>query len=71
MLSLHVYPTLRKNCNHPDLITGGLDGSLMYPSAEEMVSQCGKMRLMQRLLEKLRAVKAVQVDSPIRLMTLG
>jgi ATP-dependent DNA helicase len=23
---------LRKNCNHPDLITGGLDGSIMFPA---------------------------------------
>ena len=28
---------LRKNCNHPDLISGGIDGSIMFPSAEELV----------------------------------
>ena len=44
---------LRKNCNHPDLISGGLDGSIMFPSAEELVEQCGKFRLLDRLLTKL------------------
>ena len=46
---------LRKNCNHPDLITGGLDGSIMFPSADELVEQCGKMQLLDRLMKKLRA----------------
>lgn len=46
---------LRKNCNHPDLITGGLDGSIMFPSADELVAQCGKMQLLDRLMKKLRA----------------
>jgi len=46
---------LRKNCNHPDLITGGLDGSIMFPSADELVEQCGKMKLLDRLMKKLRA----------------
>ena len=45
---------LRKNCNHPDLISGGLDGSIMFPSAEELVEQCGKMHLLERLLTNLR-----------------
>ena len=45
---------LRKNCNHPDLISGGLDGSIMFPSAEELVAQCGKMQLLDRLLTTLR-----------------
>jgi ATP-dependent DNA helicase len=45
---------LRKNCNHPDLISGGLDGSIMFPSAEELVEQCGKFKLMDRVLTKLR-----------------
>ena len=34
---------LRKNCNHPDLISGGLDESIMFPSAEELVEQCGEV----------------------------
>ena len=46
---------LRKNCNHPDLITGGLDGSIMFPSADELVEQCGKFRLLDRLMTRLRA----------------
>ena len=46
---------LRKNCNHPDLISGGLDGSIMFPSADELVAQCGKFRLLDRLMTKLRA----------------
>jgi ATP-dependent DNA helicase len=46
---------LRKNCNHPDLITGGLDGSIMFPSADELVEQCGKMQLLDRLMTRLRA----------------
>jgi ATP-dependent DNA helicase len=45
---------LRKNCNHPDLISGGLDGSIMFPSAEELVEQCGKFKLMDRVLTRLR-----------------
>ena len=46
---------LRKNCNHPDLITGGLDGSIMFPSADELVEQCGKMQILDRLMKKLRS----------------
>ena len=46
---------LRKNCNHPDLITGGLDGSILFPSADELVKQCGKMQLLDRLMKRLRA----------------
>lgn len=45
---------LRKNCNHPDLITGGLDGSIQFPSAAELIEQCGKMQLLNRLLTILR-----------------
>ena len=45
---------LRKNCNHPDLISGGLDGSIMFPSAAELVEQCGKFRLLDRIMKKLR-----------------
>ena len=45
---------MRKNCNHPDLIQGPFDGSMMYPEPEELVEQCGKFRLMERLLDQLR-----------------
>lgn len=51
----NVLMQLRKNCNHPDLITGGLDGSIHFPSADELVAACGKMRVLERLLLRLRA----------------
>jgi ATP-dependent DNA helicase len=44
---------MRKNCNHPDLIRGAQDGSFMYPPANTLVEECGKMRLMEKLLNKL------------------
>ena len=46
---------MRKNCNHPDLITGPFSASTLYPSPEVMVEQCGKMALLQRLLDRLKA----------------
>lgn len=46
---------MRKNCNHPDLITSALDPSPLFPSAEELVKQCGKMQLLDRLLTRLKA----------------
>ena len=45
----------RKNCNHPDLITGPYDGSVVLPPLETLVEQCGKMKLLHRLLLKLKA----------------
>ena len=45
---------LRKNCNHPDLISGGLDGSIMFPTPGELIEQCGKFRLLDRVMTKLR-----------------
>jgi len=51
----NVLMQLRKNCNHPDLITSQMDGSMEYPSAEELVAQCGKFQLMDRLLTRLKA----------------
>jgi len=44
---------MRKNCNHPDLITAPYEGGFMYPSAAELVEECGKMKLLDRLLSKL------------------
>lgn len=38
-----------------DLITSASDGSIVYPSAEEMVEQCGKLELLDRLLVQLHA----------------
>jgi SNF2 family DNA or RNA helicase len=46
---------MRKNCNHPDLITGPFSASTMYPSPEVLVEQCGKLALLQRLLDRLKA----------------
>ena len=37
----NVLMQMRKNCNHPDLISGAYDGSLTYPSADELVAQVG------------------------------
>ncbi|VVB18280.1 unnamed protein product [Arabis nemorensis] len=46
---------LKKNCNHPDLLEGPLSGSLTYPPVEKIVEQCGKFRLLERLLVRLFA----------------
>ncbi|CAI9776193.1 unnamed protein product [Fraxinus pennsylvanica] len=44
---------LRKNCNHPDLLESAFDGSYFYPPVEQIVGQCGKFQLLDRLLAKL------------------
>ncbi|XP_077216918.1 ATP-dependent DNA helicase DDM1-like isoform X2 [Tasmannia lanceolata] len=48
---------LRKNCNHPDLLESDFDGSFSYPPVEQLVEQCGKFRLLDRLLAKLLSRK--------------
>ncbi|XP_071708514.1 ATP-dependent DNA helicase DDM1 [Rutidosis leptorrhynchoides] len=48
---------LRKNCNHPDLLEAAFEGSCFYPPLEQLVGQCGKFQLLERLLEKLFARK--------------
>ncbi|XP_009792124.1 ATP-dependent DNA helicase DDM1 isoform X1 [Nicotiana tabacum] len=48
---------LRKNCNHPDLLESAFDGSFCYPPVEQIVGQCGKFRLLDRLLSELFARK--------------
>ena len=45
---------MRKNCNHPDLITGAFDPSPTFPGAPELLAQCGKMQLLDRLLKALK-----------------
>jgi ATP-dependent DNA helicase len=45
---------LRKNCNHPDIITADYDQTAVYPPADELVAQAGKMQLLERLLVKLK-----------------
>ncbi|KAK9815465.1 hypothetical protein WJX72_004092 [[Myrmecia] bisecta] len=49
----NVLMQMRKNCNHPDLISSAFDGSTMFPSAEMLRQQCGKMQLLDRLLKQL------------------
>ncbi|KAJ4843830.1 ATP-dependent DNA helicase ddm1 [Turnera subulata] len=44
---------LRKNCNHPDLLESAFSGEYFYPPVEQIVEQCGKFRLLERLLIKL------------------
>ncbi|XP_039158136.1 ATP-dependent DNA helicase DDM1 [Eucalyptus grandis] len=44
---------LRKNCNHPDLLESAFNGSHFYPPVEQIVEQCGKFRLLDKLLGKL------------------
>ncbi|CAI9781032.1 unnamed protein product [Fraxinus pennsylvanica] len=44
---------LRKNCSHPDLLESAFDGSYFYPPVEQIVGQCGKFQLLDRLLAKL------------------
>lgn len=48
---------LRKNCNHPDLLEAAFEGSCFYPPVEQIVGQCGKFQLLERLLQKLFARK--------------
>ncbi|XP_028788424.1 ATP-dependent DNA helicase DDM1-like isoform X2 [Neltuma alba] len=48
---------LRKNCNHPDLLESAFDDSFLYPPVDEIVEQCGKFRLLDRLLARLFARK--------------
>ena len=45
---------LRKNCNHPDIITADYDQSAEYPPAAELVAQAGKMQMLERLLLRLK-----------------
>ncbi|PWA81798.1 hypothetical protein CTI12_AA184810 [Artemisia annua] len=49
----HLMIQLRKNCNHPDLLEGAFEGSCFYPPVEQIVGQCGKFQLLERLLQKL------------------
>lgn len=48
---------LRKNCYHPDLLESAFDGSYFYPPVEQIVEQCGKFRLLDKLLNRLFALK--------------
>ncbi|XP_027189919.1 ATP-dependent DNA helicase DDM1-like [Cicer arietinum] len=46
---------LRKVCNHPDLLESAFDRSYFYPPVNEIIEQCGKFHLLNRLLERLFA----------------
>jgi ATP-dependent DNA helicase len=48
---------LRKNCNHPDLLESQFNQSIEYPPVEQLVKQCGKFGLLDRLLTHLKAQK--------------
>eukprot|EP00803_Ostreobium_quekettii_P009166 evm.model.scf_268.3 EVM.evm.TU.scf_268.3 scf_268:59398-67593(-) len=51
----NVLMQMRKICNHPDLILGEIDGSIKFPSPEQLIEQCGKLALMDRILKKLHS----------------
>ncbi|KAJ8545834.1 hypothetical protein K7X08_018417 [Anisodus acutangulus] len=55
--TLEGYLLENKNCNHPDLLESLYNGSNFYPPVEQIVEQCGKFRLLDRLLSKLFARK--------------
>ncbi|XP_047152795.1 ATP-dependent DNA helicase DDM1 [Vigna umbellata] len=46
---------LRKVCNHPDLIDPDCDHTYLYPPVNEIVEQCGKFHLLDRLVQRLFA----------------
>lgn len=46
---------MRKNCNHPDLISSSFTNEAFYPDSKELLKQSGKLDLLNRLLVKLKA----------------
>eukprot|EP01024_Parvocaulis_polyphysoides_P020210 TRINITY_DN19362_c0_g4_i2.p1 TRINITY_DN19362_c0_g4~~TRINITY_DN19362_c0_g4_i2.p1 ORF type:complete len:851 (+),score=164.48 TRINITY_DN19362_c0_g4_i2:299-2554(+) len=46
---------LRKIANHPDLILGDYCSCRLYPPISVLLEQCGKLQLLDRLLDKLFA----------------
>lgn len=50
----NVLMQLRKNCNHPDLLTSQFETDVNFPPIEKLVKQCGKLKLLDRLLVHLR-----------------
>ena len=57
----------RKNCNHPDLIVGPFDGSTTFPEPEELVEQCGKFHLMDRIRDLFR--RPIRMDDEDRYLS--
>ncbi|GLJ08114.1 hypothetical protein SUGI_0081570 [Cryptomeria japonica] len=46
---------MRKNFNHPDLLQSQFEISFDYPPVNELMEQCGKFQLLDRLLKHLKA----------------
>lgn len=44
----------RQVCNHPDLITADTHDEIDYPPPAELLRQCGKLQLLDRLLTQLQ-----------------
>ncbi|CAL9115194.1 unnamed protein product [Musa textilis] len=53
----NLFIQLRKNCNHPDLFESAFNGSYLYPPIEQLIGQCGKFQLLDRLVGLLLAQK--------------
>ncbi|KAH7404858.1 hypothetical protein KP509_15G047300 [Ceratopteris richardii] len=51
----NVFMQLRKIFNHPDLLTSQFEGQIDFPPVEVLVEQCGKLKLLDRLLVHLKA----------------
>lgn len=51
----NVLMQMRKNCNHPDLITSAFTRDVNYPPPDVLTAQSGKLALLHRLLTRLRA----------------
>ncbi|XP_031496112.1 ATP-dependent DNA helicase DDM1 [Nymphaea colorata] len=49
----NLFMQLRKNCNHPDLVESAFEDYTLYPPIEQLVEQCGKFRLLDRLISHL------------------
>ncbi len=58
---------MRKICNHPDLLTSQFTDDVNYPPPEVLIEQCGKMRMLDRLLKALHKRKhKVLIFSQVR-----
>jgi hypothetical protein len=64
----NVLMQMRKNCNHPELITSSFKADLHGPDNEVLLAQSGKLALLDRLLKKLHAKgHKVLIFSQVRL----
>lgn len=63
---------LRKNCNHPDILTASSEQTPEFPPADTIVEQAGKFKLLERLLKRLKAGgHKVLIFSQVRLHILS